>query len=524
MRLSQVSLCAERVLDSLFFLTADEKAAAAAVPEALPQLAAAVVGNHAPWVRVGAGELLWMLIKNAPTSAAAAAIPSVIASIADSLMEPSPGVSTSNNDILQAKGIQLVWAIAPHMHDRSSPDDLVVVRAITSGLVDMLNHTEQAYQEQGAMELAELGRCAGCLEPEAVPGVFAALVGWLRSHDPNLQQLGLTVIKSLTFASSEYRAAVAAVPGTLDLLMGYVLAEGFSRNSEMQVQAAELLAALRKGQADSAIRAQVTAIEGCYEKLVKMLEDKNTYIQILGADMIGSLARHDVDVRTAIIATDGCVPGLMKMLNSKHEGAQQRAASCLSRLTLTQANQMRLASEPGYISRLVHLLKTGSNETQAQAGLALHDLAAGSKPNRVFMRNMKDCLNVLSDLSRGSGSRRMQIVAIVILRWFITNRQARQLLEAGKLEFQALMASLPPPAPTKPQPQEQQQQQQQQEFDDPLPKGCMPTAGEDTPWWISAYLSLRASIKRRNQINEPHRSRGFEHRISDDIQAALPGC
>jgi hypothetical protein len=360
-----------------------------------------------------------------------------------------------------------------------------------------------------------------------VPSVFATLVEWLRGHDPNLQQLSLTAIKSLTFASSEYRAAVAAVPGALDLLTGYVL-QGSDSNPEMQVQAAELLADLMKGQAESASHAQVTAIEGCYKKVVQMLQDKSTFIQILGADMIGSLARHDVDVRNTFAKTDGGFSSLLTMLNSSHEHAQQRAASALARLTLTAANQAELAAKPGYMSRLVHLLKTGSDETQAQAAIALHDLAAGSKPNRIVMRNMKDCLNVLSDLSRGvkplTKSRRMQNVAIVLLRWFIpnNNRQARQLLDAGKLEFKDLMASLPPPAPAKPPPQ--QQEQQQQEFDDPLPKGCMPSPGEDTPWWVSAYLSLRASIKRRKQMNEPHRSRGFEHRISDDIQAVLPGC
>jgi hypothetical protein len=119
----------------------------------------------------------------------------------------------------------------------------------------------------------------------------------------------------------------------------------------------------------------------------------------------------------------------------------------------------------------------------------------------------------------------MQNVAIVLLRWFIpnNNRQARQLLNDGKLEYKDLMASLPPPSPAKPLPQTQEQQQQEEEFE-AMPKGCMPSPGEDTPWWVSAYLSLRASIKRRKQLNEPHRSRGFEHRISDDIQAVLPGC
>jgi hypothetical protein len=163
-----VSHDAALVLDSLFHLTPEEQLAAAATPGAIPDLVVAL-SIQDPILQIGAGELLWTLICNTPgslpASAVAAAYPTVISKIGDIMIE-------SNNIQVQSKGVQLVWEIAPHMYDRCRPEDLYVVRGITTLVVEMLRDPEQAVQEQAAVELEELGRCGGCLEPECVSEVF----------------------------------------------------------------------------------------------------------------------------------------------------------------------------------------------------------------------------------------------------------------------------------------------------------------------------------------------------------------
>jgi vacuolar protein 8 len=111
------------------------------------------------------------------------------------------------------------------------------------------------------------------------------------------------------------------------------------------------------------------------KQLVYMLSDSSSEAaQEQAAAALANLARDSTDNRTSIVDAGGIVP-LLALLESTSQKAMENAASALTQLCATRANQDAIA-EAGGIQLLVNVLTKSSSNVKETSAISLCSLAA----------------------------------------------------------------------------------------------------------------------------------------------------
>ena len=111
------------------------------------------------------------------------------------------------------------------------------------------------------------------------------------------------------------------------------------------------------------------------KQLVSMLSDSGSEAaQEQAAAALANLARDSTDNRTSIVDAGGIVP-LLALLESNSQKAKENAASALTQLCATRANQDAIA-EAGGIQLLVGVLASSSSNVKETSAVTLCSLAA----------------------------------------------------------------------------------------------------------------------------------------------------
>jgi hypothetical protein len=149
----------------------------------------------------------------------------------------------------------------------------------------------------------------------------------------NLKQL-----QDLAWGTSANQKAIAAVPGSLQRLVGLL----DSGSEGVKEQAAGALMSLL---VDAANKKAIAAVPGSLQRLVGLLDSGSEGVQERAAGALRSLAV-DAANKKAIAVVPGSLQRLVGLLDSRREGVQQHAAGALWNMAADMANQRAIAAVP----------------------------------------------------------------------------------------------------------------------------------------------------------------------------------